>query len=64
MFGNTGCNVCEYKEKCPEAFTEKAQYCLAYDNILYNADPNCYHDVRPQLSGGVKCVKCGGWFAY
>jgi hypothetical protein len=31
---------------------------------LYNADPNCNHNIVPQLSGGVKCTKCGGWFCY
>lgn len=31
---------------------------------LYNADPNCKHNIAPQLSGGVKCTKCGGWFCY
>ena len=35
-----------------------------YDGELYNADPNCEHNVVPQLSGGVKCTKCGGWFCY
>jgi hypothetical protein len=30
-------------------------------DLLYNADPNCNHDIRPQ-SSGVKCSKCPGWF--
>ena len=35
-----------------------------YTGELYNADPNCEHNVVAQLSGGVKCTKCGGWFCY
>lgn len=31
--------------------------------VLYNADPDCDHDVQPQWSG-VKCTKCSGWFCY
>ena len=30
---------------------------------LYNADPNCKHNVDAQWSG-VKCTKCSGWFCY
>lgn len=29
---------------------------------LYNADPNCKHEVYAQCSGGVKCIKCGAWY--
>lgn len=28
---------------------------------LYNADPNCTHNVIT-LWSGVKCSKCAGWF--
>lgn len=28
---------------------------------LYDADPNCNHEIVPQMSG-VKCTKCNGWF--
>ena len=31
---------------------------------LYDADPNCEHNIVPVLSGGIKCTKCGGWFCY
>jgi hypothetical protein len=34
------------------------------DEVLYDADPNCKHEIEPQLSGGIKCKKCGGWFCY
>lgn len=33
-------------------------------NELWGSDPNCIHDIQPQLRGGVKCVKCKGWFCY
>ena len=53
-FGN-----CESQE---EEYAEDYKYLR---NIkLYNADPNCNHNIVPQLSGGVKCTKCGGWFCY
>lgn len=32
---------------------------------LYNADPNCEHNiVGATYGGGVKCTKCKGWFCY
>lgn len=31
---------------------------------LYGADPDCEHDIRPAPGGGVKCIKCPGWFCY
>ena len=52
-FGN-----CESQE---EEYVEDYKDNLEY---LYNADPNCNHNIVPQLSGGVKCTKCGGWFCY
>lgn len=30
---------------------------------LYNADPNCEHEIVT-LWSGVKCRKCHGWFCY
>ena len=29
---------------------------------LFNADPNCEHNVVCAPCGGVKCTKCSGWF--
>lgn len=49
---------CESQEK----YTENFEYLR--NTKLHNADPNCNHNIVPQLSGGVKCVKCGGWFCY
>ena len=31
---------------------------------LYSARPSCEHKIQSQLSGGIKCVNCGGWFCY
>ena len=28
---------------------------------LWNADPECKHEVEHASGGGVKCRKCGGW---
>jgi hypothetical protein len=30
---------------------------------LYDADPNCGHEISEQWSG-VKCTKCPGWLCY
>lgn len=42
------CNICNGESEYEE---------------LYNADPNCVHNVVP-VSSGVKCTKCDGWFCY
>ena len=34
-----------------------------YDGELFDADPNCDHDVKAHWNG-VKCTKCTGWFCY
>lgn len=31
---------------------------------LWEADPNCVHDIQHAPGGGVKCTKCRGWFCY
>lgn len=31
---------------------------------LYDADPNCMHEIVDAPGGGVRCEKCGGWFCY
>jgi len=33
------------------------------DYTLYNADPNCKHQIIQKWSG-VECEKCGGWFCF
>lgn len=37
---------------------------LYADQELWEADPNCVHDIQAQPSGGIKCTKCRGWFCY
>lgn len=43
-----------YGGKSPEVNTNQ------WDE-LWDADPNCVHDIQPQSGGGVRCVKCQGW---
>ena len=31
---------------------------------LWDADPECKHEVLAAPGGGIKCRKCGGWFCY
>ena len=31
---------------------------------LYDADPDCKHKVIDANGGGVKCIKCTGWFCF
>ena len=31
---------------------------------LFDADPNCKHEIVDASGGGVKCTKCRGWFCY
>jgi predicted RNase H-like HicB family nuclease len=31
---------------------------------LFDADPDCDHQVKDAPGGGVKCTKCNGWFCY
>lgn len=34
------------------------------DSTLYDSDENCDHIIKASLSGGIECMKCGGWFCY
>lgn len=31
---------------------------------LYDADPECRHNIKCASGGGIKCTKCGGWFCF
>ena len=44
--------------------SQEEEYESLRNTKLYKADPNCNHNIVPQLNGGVKCTKCGGWFCY
>lgn len=35
-----------------------------YNDELWDADPNCEHEVYCAPGGGVKCKHCPGWFCY
>lgn len=37
---------------------------IKYRGELWNADPNCAHNVVCAPGGGVKCTKCNGWVCY
>lgn len=42
---------------------EQDKNLIDYSDLLYNADPNCKHEVVA-LWSGVRCRKCRGWFCY
>jgi hypothetical protein len=50
----------EYFEETGEKYAVREED-YKYDWTLYNADPDCEHDVQP-VSSGVKCTKCTGWY--
>lgn len=36
-----------------------------WEDMLYNADEDCEHDLQPTPWGsGVRCTKCNGWFCF
>ena len=35
-----------------------------YEDELWDADPDCEHEIVSASGGGIKCKKCGGWFCY
>ncbi len=35
-----------------------------YTGELYNADPNCEHELDENCMSGIKCKHCPGWFCY
>jgi hypothetical protein len=42
-----------------------AVYDLLNGEELWDADPECEHDVQcAPFGGGVKCTKCRGWCCY
>lgn len=50
----------EYKHNNHVGGTELEGYCERWS--LYGGDPKCKHEVYGQISGGVKCIKCGAWY--
>lgn len=51
-------------EKRLTAAAEQKEMNEAHGSELWNADPNCEHNVVCAPGGGVKCTKCLGWFCY
>lgn len=53
----------QHKEDILKQYREvsKNKAIIDWDEPLYNADPNCKHEVEMQWSG-VKCRKCAGWY--
>jgi len=33
-------------------------------NDLWDADKDCEHSIINASGGGIKCIKCKGWFCY
>jgi hypothetical protein len=48
----------------PEKDKDAAQEINWRNEELWDADPNCKHNVIDAPGGGVKCTKCDGWFCY
>ena len=50
--------------------TDKSQTIkIKYENCsitfeLWQAIPSCEHEIQAQRSGGIRCIKCGGWCAF
>ena len=34
------------------------------DNELWNAKPDCDHEIEAAPGGGIRCTKCPGWYCY
>lgn len=62
-FKYEACKSCKYT-------SNKSRHCKTCDGIsgyyeLYDADPNCVHDIGSGGGmSGVKCKKCNGWFCF
>jgi hypothetical protein len=47
-----------------DSTAESADVDSCDEDELYDADPNCQHQVQAASGGGVKCAKCTGWFCF
>lgn len=51
---------------------QKMDVCIDYSNTcqkfqvgeLWDADPNCVHELDETCMSGIKCKRCRGWFCY
>lgn len=37
---------------------------LKNGDILWDADPECEHELDPNCWSGIRCLHCSGWFCY
>ncbi|MNK80467.1 hypothetical protein D3C87_1001820 [compost metagenome] len=51
-------------EEVVKTFDEMLDEDRMPDDGLFEADPNCEHNLISPRGGGVKCTKCPGWFCY
>ena len=63
------CKVClksseENCAACPVQYTCSRLEKIMEDNYLYDADPDCRHEIVPASGGGVICKKCRGWYCF
>lgn len=35
---------------------------VAVARTLWNADPDCKHELDPNCWSGIRCLKCRGWY--
>ena len=57
--GPCACGEWHSEKEAKEAYKRSRMY---KPGDLYNADPNCDHNIIDSPGGGVKCTKCTGWF--
>ncbi len=54
------------KPRCETVtFTEVVTYGehqLKLRHTLWQADPDCKHELDPNCWSGIRCLKCRGWF--
>lgn len=60
------CEWCKENRTHPRTKRELAveQYMAEYEEELWDADPDCEHEIVEASGGGIKCTKCNGWFCY
>ena len=66
MNGMMANNLKELLDKLKKALAEDEEEPeeIEDDEELWNADPNCKHNIVSARGGGVRCTKCGGWMCY
>lgn len=49
---------------CKQKMTQELFDEFAKNADLFDADPECKHEIVDAPGGGVKCTKCTGWFCF